>query len=451
MIFRRKIYDRLLRWKEERQGKTALLIEGARRVGKSTIVEEIARKEYKSYILIDFSLVSREVMDLFDDLTNLDFLFLSLQTIFHVDLYKRESLIVFDEVQFCPRARQAIKVLVKDHRYDYIETGSLISIRKNVQNILIPSEEERIEMFPMDYEEFLWATGNDTLMDQLRSCFEERRPLSRSLHHQAMNAFRQYLIVGGMPQSVAEYVDTMDFHRVDKVKRKILDFYREGIAKYAKRHRLKVQAIFEEVPSQLKNRNQHFRFSDLKKGGRYSEYQEPLFWLEEAMLLHCCHNATDPGLGLDLPQERTMLQCYMADTGLLISHAYDEKAIEEEAIYEKVLLGNLEESMGLVLENIVAQMLAASGHKLYFYANADRERKENRMEVDFLVTKQREDGQTGVAPIKVKSGKNYKRSSLRKFMAKFGEKLHITYDLHTGNAKEEEGITYLPLYMASLI
>ena len=449
---KRKMYDTLLAWKERSRGQSAALIQGAPRVGKSFVAEEFAKKEYGSFIRIDFSTAGKAVRDMFlYDLDDLDTFFLKLEVLYRTKLQTRNAVILLEQVQWFPQVRNAINTLVADGRHDYIETGALLSIKENLKGVTDVSREERFKMFPMDYEEFLWATGNDTLMDQLRSCFEERRSLSRSLHRQAMNAFRQYLIVGGMPQSVAEYVDTMDFHRVDKVKRKILDFYREGIAKYAKRHRLKVQAIFEEVPSQLKNRNQHFRFSDLKKGGRYSEYQEPLFWLEEAMLLHCCHNATDPGLGLDLPQERTMLKCYMADTGLLISHAYDEKAIEEEAIYEKVLLGNLEESMGLVLENIVAQMLAASGHKLYFYANADRERKENRMEVDFLVTKQREDGQTGVAPIKVKSGKNYKRSSLRKFMAKFGEKLHITYDLHTGNAKEEEGITYLPLYMAGLI
>ena len=382
---------------------------------------------------------------------NLDLFFLKLSTLYNVRLKERNSLIIFDEVQLFPRARSVIKYLVEDGRYDYLETGSLLSIKENVKDILIPSEEEQINLYPMDFEEFLWATGNDTMMQLICDCFAERKAMGEALHRKAMDAFRQYLIVGGMPQAVEAYVKTGSFESVDAVKRRILNLYRDDIQKHAKGYSLKAKAVFDELPSQLKKQNRHFKLSALKEGARYSEYREPLFWLSDAMIVNCCYNATEPVFGLRLNMDRTILKCYMADTGLLISHAFDEKGIVQEEVYRKLLLDKLEVNMGMVIENAVAQMLAASGHKLYFYTNADRENKENRMEIDFLIAKDTITSRHNISPIEVKSGKGYALSSLKKFMQKFYEQLHVPYVLHTGDVKEENGIVYLPLYMTMLL
>ena len=449
---RRKIYTQLLNWKKNSNGQSAILIQGARRVGKSYIVEKFAKKEYRSYILIDFNLVNQQIKDLFlYDINDLDTFFLKLSTLYNTKLFKRNSAIIFDEVPLFPRARSVIKYLVADGRYDYIETGSLVSIKKNVKDILIPSEEDQINMYPMDFEEFLWAMGNDTMYDLIKTCFEKSMPLGQALHRKAMNLFRQYMIVGGMPQAVDEYVKNHDFTAVDRIKRRILNLYRDDIHKHATGYELKVEAIFEELPSQLKKGNRHFQLSALKEGARYKEYQEPLFWLADAMIVNNCYNSTDPGIGLRLNLDRTVLKCYMADTGLLISHSFDENGIVEEEVYRKLLLDKLEVNMGMVIENIVAQMLTASGHRLYFYTNSDRQNKENRMEIDFLIAKNKVTNRHNISPIEVKSSKNYTLSSIRKFRAKYSEQLYIPYVLHPGDFKMEDDMIFLPLYMTSFL
>ena len=449
---RRKVYEQLLQWKEKSAGTSALLVQGARRVGKSYIVEEFAKREYKSYILIDFNIVDPQVKDIFiHDLQNLDVFFLKLSTFFGKKLYERESLIIFDEVQLFPRARSAIKYFVADGRYDFIETGSLVSIKKNTKDILIPSEEDQVNMYPMDLEEFMWAMGDETMMEYIRSCYMGKKPLGQALHRKAMDYFRQYLIVGGMPPAVKEYISSHDFDRVDKVTRRVLNLYRDDITKHAEGYDLKVRAIFDELPSQLKNQNRHFKLSALKEGARFDEYKEPLFWLSDAMVVNNCYNATEPNIGLRLNEDRTLLKCYMGDTGLLVSHSFDENGIVSEEIYKKLMLDKLEVNMGMIIENAVAQMLVSSGHKLYFYANASREDSRDRMEIDFLIAKNKITNRHNISPIEVKSSKNYTLSSLKKFMDKYGEYTYISYVLHTSDYKEEDGIVYLPIYMTPFL
>ena len=439
-------------WKEDGAGRTALLVDGARRVGKSYIVEQFAKVAYKSYILIDFNRVSDEVKDLFTHyLNDLDMLFMYLAGYYNVKLYEHESLIIFDEVQLFPRARAAIKYLVADGRYDYIETGSLMSIKRNVKDIVIPSEERHIKMYPMDFEEFLWAMDNDMLMDIIRTHYDARKPLGQAMHRKAMDYFRQYLIVGGMPQAVDEYIRSHDFDRVDQVKRDILTLYRADIAKHAEGYEMKVESIFDDIPAQLQKHEKKFKLSSLKKEARFRDYEDALFWLDDAMIINACYNSTAPNIGLQLNMDRLTLKCYMGDTGLLISHAFDENGIVSEDIYRKLLFDKLEVNKGMIVENIVAQMLAASGHKLYFYSNSSREDKEERMEIDFLIAKSKIGNRHNISPIEVKSSKNYTLTSLRKFIKKFYEQTATPYVLHTGDVKEEDGIVFLPLYMTPLL
>ena len=449
---KRKIYEKLLDWKRKEAGRTALLIDGARRVGKSYIAKEFAEAEYKSYILIDFNRTPKEVADLFDHyLNDLDTLFMYLSNFYGTKLYERETLIILDEVQLCPRARSAIKYLVADGRYDYLETGSLMTIKKNVKDILIPSEEEHIKMYPLDFEEFLWALDNDMLMPFIRNCYEKKQPLGQALHRKAMDYFRQYMIVGGMPQAVERYVQTRDFDSVDRVKRSILELYRADIVKHAEGYEMKVEQIFDDIPSQLQKHDKKFKLSSLKKEARFRDYEDAMFWLSDAMIMNVCYNSTAPSIGLKLNMDRMTLKCYMADTGLLISHAFDENGIVSEEIYKKLLFDKLEVNKGMIVENIVAQMLVASGHKLYFYANASRDDVTERMEIDFLIAKSKISNRHNISPIEVKSSKNYTLRSLQKFKSKFDEQTHIPYVIHPGDYKEENGIVYLPLYMTPLL
>jgi len=439
------------KWKEE-NGRTALLIDGARRVGKSYIAQEFAKKEYKSYILIDFNRAPAEITDLFVHyLNDLNMFFLYLSNFYGVKLYERESLIIFDEVQLFPKARAAIKYLVEDGRYDYVETGSLMTIKKNVADIVIPSEERHMKMYPLDFEEFLWALDNDTLMDFIRLCFEEKKPMGQVLHRKTMDYFRQYLIVGGMPQAVKTYRDSHDFDQVDRVKRDILELYRADIIKHAEGYQMKVAQIFDDIPAQLQKHDTKFKFSSLKKEARFREYEDALFWLSDAMITNICYNSTAPNIGLKLNMDRMTLKCYMADTGLLISHAFDENGLVSEEIYKKLLFDKLEVNKGMIMENIVAQMLTASGHKLYFYSNPSRDDASLRMEIDFLTAKSKISNRHNISPIEVKSSKNYTLTSLRKFKEKYKEQLHIPYVLHPNDLKEEDGILFLPLYMTPLI
>lgn len=377
--------------------------------------------------------------------------FLYLSNFYGVKLYERESLIIFDEVQLFPKARAAIKYLVEDGRYDYVETGSLMTIKKNVADIVIPSEERHMKMYPLDFEEFLWALDNDTLMDFIGLCFEEKKPMGQVLHRKTMDYFRQYLIVGGMPQAVKTYRDSHDFDQVDRVKRDILELYRADIIKHAEGYQMKVAQIFDDIPAQLQKHDTKFKFSSLKKEARFREYEDALFWLSDAMITNICYNSTAPNIGLKLNMDRMTLKCYMADTGLLISHAFDENGLVSEEIYKKLLFDKLEVNKGMIIENIVAQMLTASGHKLYFYSNPSRDDASLRMEIDFLTAKSKISNRHNISPIEVKSSKNYTLTSLRKFKEKYKEQLHIPYVLHPNDLKEENGILFLPLYMTPLI
>ena len=449
---KRKIYNELLKWKNEKQGKTAILIDGARRVGKSYIAEKFAKENYKSYILIDFSKVNKEIKELFENyLDNLDYLFTYLSSYYSVKLYERDSLLIFDEVQFCSKARGAIKHLVADGRYDYIETGSLISIKKNVKDILIPSEEHLIKMYPMDFEEFMWAMGNDTLMDFIKTCYKNREPLNQVMHRKAMDYFKEYLIVGGMPQAVELYSETRDFEKVDEIKRDILKLYREDIRKFADEVSLKVEKIFDEIPSQLQKHEKKFNLASLDINARYREYYGAFYWLADAGLINIAHNTTEPNIGLKLTMDENSFKCYMFDTGLLISMAFDEKGLVDEEIYKKILFDKLSFNEGMILENVVSQMLVAGKRNLYFYSRSDRKDSSNKMEIDFLIAKNKITSKHNITPIEVKSGKNYTYSSLNKFKDKFKDNLNTPLIIHQNDLKEENGIIYLPIYMTELL
>lgn len=448
---RRKIYNELLEWKEKRQGQVALLVEGARRIGKSYIVEEFGRNEYASYLLIDFNRAPQMVKEWFDlYLEDLDTLFLYLSQHYKVKLHHRNSLIIFDEIQLCPRARAAIKFLVADGRYDYIETGSLVSIKKNTQGIVVPSEERTLRMHPMDFEEFLWATDNGMLMDLIRKMHEERKPMGEVFHRKAMDAFRLYMLVGGMPQAVKAYVETKSFEAVDAAKRDVLAIYRNDIFNYANEQADKVASIFDQLPSQLSHHEKKFRLSALRPGAKFRDWDDAFFWLRDSKVVNICYNSTAPTLGLKMNEERTTLKCYMNDTGLLISHAFDERGIVAAEIYQKLLFGKLEINQGMLTENMVAQMLVSSGHSLYFYSTSSTEASE-RMEIDFLLSKSRVTSRHNIIPIEVKSGKNYTLSSLQKYRRKYAEQTSSPIVIHTADYKESDGVTYIPIYMTSLL
>ena len=448
---KRKIYSKLREWKDKSHGSSALLIEGARRIGKSYIVEEFARNEYDSYLLINFRTAPNDVKSWFNVyLDDIDKLLAYLQLHYNKRLSPRKSVIVFDEIQDCPKAREAIKYLVADGRFDYIETGSLVSIKKNVKDIQIPSEEYAIPMYPMDFEEFLWAMGNDMLMPFLHDSFENMEPLGQALHRKAIDLFRQYMVVGGMPQAVLRYVETKDFEAVEWSKRQILQLYRNAIIKYSDNAEVKVTAIFDEIPGQLQRHEKKFRLSAIDSNARMRDYEEAFFWLSDSGVVNCCYNTTEPSIGLSLNMERSTVKCYMGDTGLLISHAFNDKGSVPIEIYQKLILGKLEANIGMLVENIVAQMLKASGHKLFFYSRSSNKADE-RMEIDFLIRKSKVSNRHNISPIEVKSGHNYTLTSMRKCIAKYGAYLSTPYVLHDGDLCIENGIVYLPLYMTPFI
>ena len=448
---RRKIYDQLVQWKREKDGTTALMIEGARRVGKSYIAEEFARNEYDSYILIDFSKAPKRVKSWFDEyLEDVDTLLQNIQLHYKKQLTSRQSLIIFDEVQKCPRAREAIKSLVADHRFDYLETGSLISIKKNVDGILIPSEEDGIDMYPMDFEEFLWAMGNEVMMPFIRERFEKLQPMGE-FHREALHYFRQYLIVGGMPQAVAEYAASRDFTKVDAVKRQILRLYKNDIKKYAGGATTRVSAIYDAIPGQLQKKEKKFVLASLKDEARMREYDSAFFWLEDSKMVNICYNTTAPNIGLQLNEDRTVLKCYYCDTGLLISLAFSARGIVTNEIYQKLMFDKLEIDEGMLVENIVAQMLKAAGNELFFYSNYDKEEAENRMQVDFLIQKEVVTSKHNISPIEVKSSTGYTLTSINKCIKKFREYLSTPYVLHTKDVEKKDGLVFLPLYMTPLL
>lgn len=394
-------------------------------------------------MFIDFSNISNQVIDVFEnDITDLDLFFQKLSVFYGVKLFQRESLIIFDEVQMYPKARQFIKHLVADGRYDYLETGSLITLKQNIENIVLPSEEENITIYPLDFEEFLWAMGDEVTADFIEECYEKKKPLGDALHRKVMNLFRQYMLVGGMPQAVLEYVATKDFEKTDVVKRRILTLYRNDVTKFAKGYESKVISVFDGIPSQLSKHEKRYNLASIQKQARFRDYEDSFIWLEEAMIIHSCFNATDPNVGLGLNTERLTLKCYMADTGLLFSHAFSDTEITEEEIYKAILFERLELNEGMFMENIVAQMLKSRGYRLFFYARSDREVSENRMEIDFLIRKNKK-----ISPIEVKSGSYKNHRSLDKMKAKFGERIGTRYIVYTKDLCVEEDIVYLPVYM----
>lgn len=444
---RRKIYDRLVEWKEKDNGGCALLLDGARRVGKSYIAEQFAENEYKSYLIIDFANLPHEVQDIFEnDKNDLELFFNKLSAYYRKILYKRESLIIFDEVQRFPEARELIKYLVADGRYDYLETGSLISLRMNVENIVIPSEEEHVEMFPMDFEEFLWAMGDETTIPYLRQCYEKLMPIGQALHRKIMNDFRQYMLVGGMPQAVEIYRKTKNFEDTDRIKKRILTLYRQDITKFAKGYGAKVLSIFDELPSQLSKTEKKYKLSNISKDAKFRDYENAFMWLAEAMIVNNCYNATEPTVGLSMSREHTTRKCYMADTGLLVSHSFMDDKFADNELYRDILLDRLHVNEGMLMENVISQELRANGHKLYFYARSDTDRRENHMEIDFLIRKERK-----ICPIEVKSGVYRKHSSLDKFKSKFRGKIGQSYLLYTKDIFIKEDVVHLPIYMAMFL
>ncbi len=447
MILKRKIYDKLLNWKKKNSGKTALLIDGARRVGKSYIAELFSVNEYKSHILIDFANVSDEIQNLFvHESYDLDLFFAKLAAYFGTRLYPRESLIIFDEIQQFPRARQLVKYLVADGRYDYLETGSLIRMRKNTENILIPSEEEHLEMHPLDFEEFLWAMGDEATTPLIKNCFDSLQPLGQALHRKIMNDFRQYVLVGGMPQSILAYLDGKDFEASDEAKRNIIRLYREDISKCASGYEDKVYAVFDKIPAQLTRKEKKYKLSEISKNARFFSYEESFIWLNEAMVINTCYNATDPNVGLALSADHTTQKCYMADTGLLVTLAFMDKDYTDNSLYKAVLFDRIDVNEGMIMENATAQMLRCSGHRLYFYSRNDNLNRANHMEIDFLVSKNNK-----ISPIEVKSSNYRSHSSLDKFRKKFAPTIGPSYILYPKDIMMKDGILHLPLYMTPFL
>ena len=393
-IFKRKAYQKMLRWKQESKGETALLIEGARRVGKSTLVRLFAQNEYKSFVLFDFSKASKEEKALFDDLSDMDFFFTRLRVMKGITLYERETVIVFDEVQKFPIARQAIKALVEDGRYDYIETGSLISIHKNVDNIIIPSEEEVIDMHPMDYEEFMWALGDENIVDLFRDAWQKKRGFGDAANRKLMRDLRLYMLVGGMPQAVSKYIETKDLSAVDNVKRSIIRLYRNDFQKIDKTG--KAMLLFMSIPSQLSGNANRFQPSTVIDKTRSEQTDNLIFMMQDSKTVNVCFHANDPNVGSDLTANRSAYKLFLADTGLFVTLAFWDKDFTENIIYKKLLNDSLPVNLGYVYENLVAQMLVASGNRLFYYTFPDGNR--HNYEVDFLLSRGAK-----ICPIEVKS------------------------------------------------
>lgn len=448
---RRKIYEHLKEWKRVWNGKAALLIDGARRVGKSWIAEEFGKNEYKSYVLIDFNNTTPEIKQLFEDhLVDLDRFFMLLGIYVGIELHPRETLIIFDEVQMFPKARGAIKYLVADGRFDYLETGSLVSINHNVKDIVIPSEEIRVDMFPMDLEEFCWATGQSQLFEFVKQMYASGKELGQSLHRKMMEVVRTFIIVGGMPQAVETYILEKDFLKVDAVKRSILALYRNDITKYAGKSSPIITKIFDNIPGSLQKHEKRFRPSEIKKKSRMKDMGNALFWLEESRVANFCYLTTEPTVGLSLNKDDSKLKLYLLDTGLLISMAFSGEN-DIRGIYKKILLDKLEFNKGMIVENLVAQLLRSSNHPLYFFSSKSRTNPEERMEIDFLIRKAQITSKHNIIPIEVKSSNRYTISSLEKFRKKYNSYIERCVVLHSGDRKVKDDILYLPLYMAGLL
>lgn len=447
-IFKRKIYNKIKAWKEKSAGKTALLLEGARRVGKSTIVEEFARNEYESYLIIDFTNVKKQIVDLFDDLSDLQLFFMGLQAATGVRLYPGRSCIIFDEIQFCPKARQAIKHLVKDGRYDYIETGSLISIKKNTRDILIPSEERRLEMFPMDFEEFLWAINRGPAFDLIRYSYETIRPLGDATHRDIMKLFRLYMLVGGMPQAVNEYLTGSNFETVDEIKRDILNLYIDDFEKIDAKGR--AATIFKSIPAELARNTLRYRVGNIIPNSRLSRLEEVFGDINKSKTVNFAYNANDPNIGFAMHAGYDFFKMFLADTGLFITLAFMDKEFTDNIVYQKLLTDKLPADLGYIYENVVAQLLRCSGNELYYYTfkyNTTKEGKEySNYEIDFLISRKDK-----ICPIEVKSSGYKAHKSIDKFKQKFSSRILKCYLLYTKDVQKEGDIICLPVYMTGLI
>ena len=448
MILKRKIYDKLLAWKKECNGSKALLIEGARRIGKSTVCEEFAKNEYQSYIIIDFAKKDATVEKYFTEhLNDLDTFFMLLSTYYKKELVKRNSIIIFDEIQMFPQARAALKYLVADGRYDYIETGSLISVKENIQNIVIPSEERSIRMYPLDFEEFAWALGENLLVEYIKDCFKKHEPLERGMHSKAMLLFKQYLLVGGMPKPVVLFIESgKKFSKVDAEKRDILKLYRNDIMKIKSQYRSKVLAIFDQIPGLLSQHEKRVVFKDIQEGSFADQYEDTFFWLSDSMISNECFMCSDPNVGLSINEVRSYIKCYLGDTGLLVSHAFDENELLEADVYNQILNDKLSLNKGMLFENAIAQMLTANGHKLYFYTHYSEEKHRNDIEIDFLISNNSK-LKYKLFPIEVKSSKNYTTTSLLRFKEKFKPRIGECYIIHPKNLSIKDDVLCIPPYM----
>lgn len=442
-IFERKIYQKMLKWKKDSNGKTALLIKGARRVGKSTIAEEFAKKEYSSYILIDFSIAPKEVHNLFSDLSDLNYLFLRLQLIYHVNLENRKSVIIFDEVQKEPLARQAIKHLVKDGRYDYIETSSLLSIKKNVENIVIPSEETRIEMVSMDYEEFRWALGDKATIPMLKTAFENKISLGDDVNRRMMRDFRLYMLVGGMPQAVNEYIDTNNFSKVDEMKRSILELYQDDFRKIDSTG--KASLMFSAIPSELTKNASRYQVSSVIPKEKQNRVLGIIANMKDSLTVNLAYHANDPSAGISLHEDISKYKMFLGDTGLFTTLAFMDKDFTENIIYEKLLNDKLDTDLGYLYENIVAQMLYASGNKLFYYTFPKNNSTHN-YEIDFIITKKNK-----VCPIEVKSSGYKTHASIDAFSNKFSSKIGQKYLIYTKDLRKDGDLLCVPLYMTMFL
>lgn len=442
-MFKRKIYSKMQEWKKDSDGKTALLIEGARRIGKSTVVEEFAKNEYESYILIDFARASKETKELFEDVSDLNFLFLQLQLQYRVDLQERKSVIIFDEVQLCPVARQAIKVLVADHRYDYIETGSLISIKKNVKDILIPSEERKISMYPMDYEEFLWAIGDTATFPLLKKCFEMNQGLGDAINRKQLRQFRLYMLVGGMPQAVSTYIETNNFRQVDEIKRDILNLYESDFAKIDPTGRLAM--LFDAIPAQLNKNAARYQASSVLNGEKQDKILEYIAELKDSKTVLVAYNTNDPDAGMSNTRDLSRFKLFLSDTGLFVTLMFKDKDFTENEIYEKLLNDRLSVNLGYLYENIVAQCLAANGNELFYHTIMNKNSKHN-YEIDFILARKNK-----IIPIEVKSSGYKTHKSLDVFTEKYSRRILKRYLVYTKDMSKDQDIFCVPVYMVPFL
>ena len=449
-IFKRKIYERMLQWKQESDGQTALLIKGARRIGKSTIAEEFARQEYKSYIIIDFSIADDAVKELFSHISDLNYFFLRIQSLFNVSLHERKSVIVFDEVQLYPPARQAIKHLVKDHRYDYIETGSL-SIKKNVKGIVIPSEETRIAMYPLDYEEFLWAIDKPQTYELIRYSYQNFKSLGDAVNRDLMRNFRLYMLIGGMPQAVNAYLESNDFSAIDAVKRNILELYIDDFRKIDPTGR--ASRLFTSIPAELSRNTTRYKVGSVIENATAARLSELLMDMADSMTVNFAYHANDPSVGFSLHADYDYFKMFLADTGLFVTLAFMDRDYTENVIYRKLLSDKLSTDLGYVYENAIAQMLKSAGNELFYYTfkeeilkDEDESKTVRSYEIDFLLSRKDK-----ICPIEVKSSGYNSHKSLDKFQQKFSARILHRYLLYTKDLKKDTDIFCLPVYMTELL